>query len=75
MPAPLDPTVEVLVEEKEGRGEMPNITVRALRDGREIGSCIALSGGDYCHAREAQDCFFVDGLGITDREQGQGRGR
>jgi ribosomal protein S18 acetylase RimI-like enzyme len=75
MPVFPDPAVEVQVQAKEGRGDLPNITVRALRDGKEIGSCIALSGGDFCHAREVQDRIFVDGLGVTGKEQGQGWGR
>jgi GNAT superfamily N-acetyltransferase len=74
-PAPPDPVVKVQVQRQEGQGELPNLTVRALREGQEIGCCIALSGGDYCRAREAQKRIFVDGLSVTDREQGRGWGR
>jgi GNAT superfamily N-acetyltransferase len=70
-----DPAATVQVQVKEGRGDLPNITVRALRDGKEIGNCIALSGGDLCRASKAQNRIFVDGLGVTDKEQGQGWGR
>jgi GNAT superfamily N-acetyltransferase len=74
-PVAPEPAVEVQVQLQEGRGNLPNVTVRALRDGKEIGSCIALSGGDFCRSREAQDRIFVDGLGVTDGEQGRGWGR
>jgi GNAT superfamily N-acetyltransferase len=70
-----EPDVEVQVQVLEGRGDRPNITVRALRDGHEIGSCIAISGGDYNRADEAQALLFVDGLGVIAPEQGQGWGR
>lgn len=75
VPAPPDRAVEVLVRVTDGQGDLPNVRVRALRDGTRIGSCVALSGGDYVRAPEAQDRIFVDGLGVTDAEQGQGWGR
>jgi GNAT superfamily N-acetyltransferase len=76
-PAPTAPdaAVEVQVQVKDGQGDRPNLTVRALRDGQEIGSCIALSGGDLSRAREAQDLVFVDGLGVTGSERARGWGR
>jgi GNAT superfamily N-acetyltransferase len=72
---PPDPAVEIQVEAREGRGDLPNITVRAAREGMEIGSCIALSGADFSRAQEAQDRIFVQGLGVIDKEQGRGWGR
>ena len=70
-----DPTVEVHVQAQEGQGNLPNITVRVLCGDQEIGSCIALSVGDFCRAREAQNAIFVKGLGVTDNAQGRGWGR
>jgi ribosomal protein S18 acetylase RimI-like enzyme len=75
VPVAPDPVVKVQVQRQEGQGDLPNITVRALRAGQEIGSCIALSGGDYCRAREAQDRILIDGLGITGKDQGRGWGQ
>jgi GNAT superfamily N-acetyltransferase len=75
LPAVPDPVVEVQVQVREGQGDLPNVTVRALRDGEELGGCGALSGGDFCRAREAQARIFIDGLSVTDENQGQGWGR
>jgi GNAT superfamily N-acetyltransferase len=75
MPVPPGYDAEMQVQLSEGRGELPNITIRALRDEQEIGSCIALSGGDFCRACEAQDRILIDGLGVTNAEQGRGWGR
>jgi GNAT superfamily N-acetyltransferase len=65
----------VQVQLQEGRGTLPNVAVRAMLKGQEIGSCIALSGEDLSHAREAHNRIFIDGLGVTDKEQGKGWGR
>jgi ribosomal protein S18 acetylase RimI-like enzyme len=70
-----DPAVEVLAQVDEGRGKLPNVTIRALRDGNEIGICVALSGGDFCRARQAQDTAFMDGLYVVEAERGRGWGR
>ena len=74
-PNPPEPDVEVRVQALAARGHRPNLNVRALRHEQEIGSCVAVSGGDICRANDAQDLLFVDGLGVTDREQGRGWGR
>jgi GNAT superfamily N-acetyltransferase len=74
-PVPPDNAVDVQVQILEGRGDFPNIKVQALSEGTEIGSCVALSVGDFCNAREAQDRIFVDGLGVMGIKQGQGWGR
>jgi GNAT superfamily N-acetyltransferase len=74
-PALPDPTVEVRVQARQGQGALPNLTVRVLRDDEAFGRCIALSGGDFCRAPEAQDRIFVDGFGVRDEDQGRGWGR
>lgn len=70
-----DPVVEVQVQVREGQGDLANLTVRALRDGKELGICVALSSGDFCRAREAQDRIFIEGLSVDDEEQRRGWGR
>jgi GNAT superfamily N-acetyltransferase len=75
VPPLTDPTVEVQVQIQGGRGERPNLTLQALRGETQLGSCVALSSGDYCRAPEAQDRVFVDGLGVADAAQGRGWGR
>lgn len=74
-----DPTlpeegVDISVEEIPGRGSLPNLTIRALRDGRELGACYSHSAGEYVHCQEAQMTGFTVGLGIEDLDQGRGWG-
>ena len=70
-----EPGVEIQVLVQEGRGNLPNVTVRAMREGKQTGTCIALACGDFCRAPEAQDRIFVKWLGVEEEEQGRGWGR
>ena len=73
-PALPEEGVDNSVEEIPGRGSLPNLTVRALRDGREVGACYSHSAGEYVHCQEAQMTSFTVGLGIEDLDQGRGWG-
>lgn len=75
VPAPLDLEVEVSVQWDLGRGERPNCSVQAFRDGTEIGICQSVSGGTFSNHPEAQDWLHTMWLGIEDEFQGQGLGR
>ena len=75
VPVSPDRSVEIVVRRESGQGNLPNVVTLAQRDGQEIGGCRTVSGGDYCRATAAQDCIFVDGLGVDDAEQGKGWGR
>lgn len=66
---------EIALEWKDGRGRLPNLAIKALRDGERIGYCACVSCGEFSSAEAAQDVLFVDGLFINDEVQGRGLGR
>jgi ribosomal protein S18 acetylase RimI-like enzyme len=70
-----DAKADVQIQIEQSQGNLPNITVKIAHNGNEIGSCIALSGGDFVKDPGAQELIFIDGLGITKSNQGQGWGR
>ncbi|MFC1717942.1 GNAT family N-acetyltransferase [Candidatus Poribacteria bacterium] len=70
-----DHQVEIVVEQKPGRGVLPGLLVQAFRDGEEVGSCESGSCGDCCKTGEVQDWFFVHWLGVDRHDQGKGWGR
>lgn len=74
---PTEPTpqIEFTANWHLGRGEHPNCTVQAFRDGHEIGVCQSVSGGEFSDHADAQAWFHTTWLGITDEFQGQGFGR
>ncbi len=67
--------VEIVVEQHHGRGDLPGLTVLAMRGGSEIGVCESVSAGKYCQAGEAQDWIFIKWLGVEEEEQAKGWGR
>ena len=74
-PGPPDAELEVVVQQKPGRGVRPGLEIRALRDGKQIAICECGSAGEGSRADEAQDTFFVHWLGVDEEGQGQGWGR
>jgi ribosomal protein S18 acetylase RimI-like enzyme len=74
-PATVDFPTEIAVEWREGRGARPGVRVRALGEGRQLGECVCLSGGEWSDEADAQDWFHVVWLGIEDAVQGRGLGR
>ena len=74
-PMPSSLSVELSVEWKEGRGQYPNCTAFAHRDGEQAGICISLCGGEFSSHLNAQDWLHTVWLGIEDNFQGQGLGR
>ena len=54
-PMPSSLSVELSVDWEQGRGEHPNCTVRAHRDGEEIGICESVCGGEFSSHPNAQD--------------------
>ena len=74
-PTPSSLSVELSVDWEQGRGEHPNCTVRAHRDGEEIGICESVCGGEFSSHSDAQDWLHTVWLGIEDEFQGQGLGR
>lgn len=75
VPIGLTLQLEFSVHWESGRGERPNCTVQALRDGIEIGNCQSVSGGEFSDRSDAQDWFHTTWLGVKDAFQGQGIGR
>lgn len=74
-PVSLALAADVSVEWEPGRGEYPNVSIRARRDGLEIGICQSVSGGEFSNHPDAQPWFHTTWLGIHDEFQGQGLGR
>ncbi len=74
-PTPLAQPLEITVEWEEGRGKLPNCTVRGCRAGEEVGVCESLCGGEFSSHSDAQDWCHTMWLGIEDEFQGQGIGR
>ena len=74
-PMPSSLSVELSVEWKQGRGQHPNCTAFAHRDGEQAGICISLCGGEFSSHLDAQDWLHTVWLGIEDNFQGQGLGR
>lgn len=76
-PEPDEPPfpVDLELEWPQGRGELPGLIVRALRDGEQVGICVNLSLGEYSDAPDAQRAFLTKWLGIEEPAQGVGLGR
>ena len=70
-PAAADVPAEIKVEWEAGRGQRPNVRVKAIRDGGDVGSCYRISDGESSPAAEAQDWLFVLELWVTQRLQGR----
>jgi len=74
-PAAFSLPVELSLEWRPGRGALPGLVVRALRDGQELGVCVNVSCGEFSRAPEAQEAFLTKWLGVDEAVQGQGLGR
>ncbi|RKU24154.1 hypothetical protein C6503_01615 [Candidatus Poribacteria bacterium] len=74
-PVPSSLPVTLSIDWKDGRGQLPNCTVRAFQDDKEVGECWSVSGGEFSSHPDAQNWFHTTWLGIEDEFQGQGLGR
>ena len=74
-PTPSSLPVTLSVDWKQGRGQLPNCTVRAFQDDKEVGECWSVSGGEFSSHPDAQNWLHTTWLGIEDAFQGQGLGR
>ena len=74
-PMPSSMPVTFSVEWEQGRGQLPNCTVSAYLDSKEIGDCDSVSGGQFSSHPDAQDWFYTAAIAIEDPFQGQGIGR
>ena len=74
-PIPSSLPVTLSTEWKEGRGERPNCTVHARQNGKQVGICENLCGGEFSSHPDAQDWLHTVWLGVEDEFQGQGLGR
>ena len=74
-PTPSSLPVTLSIDWKEGRGQLPNCTVRAFQDDKEVGECWSVSGGEFSSHPDAQNWLHTTWLGIEDEFQGQGLGR
>jgi GNAT superfamily N-acetyltransferase len=74
-PAPTEVDVEITVEFPKGRGLLPNITLKALRDGSQIGECVGYSCAHASPLEVEEDWWFCTLLGVDDAFQGKGLGK
>ena len=74
-PVPSSLPVTLSAEWKDGRGHLPNCTVLAHQNGKQVGICESLCGGEFSSHTDAQDWLHTTWLGIEDDFQGQGLGR
>ena len=74
-PVPSSLPVTLSIDWKDGRGQLPNCTVRAFQDDEEVGECWSVSGGEFSSHPDAQNWLHTTWLGIADEFQGQGLGR
>ncbi len=74
-PIPSSLPVTLSVDWKQGRGQLPNCTVRAFQDDKEVGECWSVSGGEFSSHPDAQSWLHTTWLGVEDEFQGQGLGR
>ncbi|MAF11717.1 hypothetical protein CMK11_14815 [Candidatus Poribacteria bacterium] len=74
VPPPPDPRVKVTTECTEGRGDLPNLIVKARLGDADTGECECKSAGAYAYSPDAQRLFYVDWLGVTSEFRGQGWG-
>jgi len=74
-PTPSRLPVTLSINWKDGRGQLPNCTVHAHKDGEEVGICASVCGGEFSSHPDAQDWLHTVWLGVEDDFQGQGLGR
>ena len=74
-PVPSSLPVTLSIEWKDGRGQLPNCTVLAHQDDKQVGICESLCGGEFSSHTDAQTWLHTTWLGIEDDFQGQGLGR
>ena len=46
-----------------------------MRNEQKVAICEIESGGLFCQSESAQDCCFVDSVGVTDSYRGNGWGK
>ena len=74
-PVPSSLPVTLSIEWKDGRGQLPNCTVLAHQDDKQVGICESLCGGEFSSHTDAQTWLHTTWLGVEDDFQGQGLGR
>ena len=72
---PTDIAANISVEWEQGRGVRPGCIVQANQGDKELGECVALSGGEYSRVDEAQDWLFIIWLGVSEEVRKHGLGR
>ena len=74
-PPSINPSIELRVEWKDGRGKLPNCHIKAYKDGEEIGECWNVSCGQFSSHPDVQDWVYTDWIGVEDDYQGEGLGK
>ena len=74
-PPTINPSVNLKVQWKDGRGKLPNCHIKAFRDGEEIGECWNVSCGQFSSHPDVQDWVYTDWIGVEDEYQGEGLGK
>ncbi len=74
-PPSINPSADLKVEWKDGRGKLPNCHIKAFRDGEEIGECWNVSCGQFSSHPDVQDWVYTDWISVEDAYQGEGLGK
>jgi len=74
-PAPTDVAAEIVVQRTDVPGRRPNIVVKAVADGKQLGVCACEGVGRYTDDPAAGEWFFVHWLGVERACQGRGLGK
>lgn len=67
--------IKIDVSQNMGRGKLPNLHIKAIKYGNQIGECVSVSTGEFYNDDDAQDWFFTQWLGIEQEEQGKRLGK
>ncbi|NKB71019.1 MAG: GNAT family N-acetyltransferase [Candidatus Latescibacteria bacterium] len=74
-PIPLAHRIEIAAEVEDTNHRHPNITIRLLRAGNQIGLCEASPAGRFHADPSAQDTFYIGWMEVTESERGRRLGR
>jgi GNAT superfamily N-acetyltransferase len=75
-PAPAHVRAEIALEWVPGTGRLPGLTIRALRNGAQLGVCMCVSCAEYGGVgSDEEDWAFTKWIGVEPAAQGRGLGR
>lgn len=67
--------IEISVNLKDGRGNLPDCKIKIHINGEEVGECESVSGAEFSSHPNAQDWIYTEWIGIEEDYRGQGLGK